>query len=411
MEGPKGYRNLLREWVDQGLIEIVGDEVRFWNGSKIYLCHCKDERDRFKYQGAEIHVLMVDELTHFTDRVYRFLRGRVRAIGLVIPEKYKGMFPRILCGSNPGNIGHNWVKAAFIDSVIPLEIRKMGDYEGGMDRQYIPARLDDNPSMTYDDPLYRARLRGLGSKALVKAMEDGDWNVVEGAYFDCWRTETHVIEPFEIPDHWIRARSFDWGSAKPFSVGWWCIANEEFTTNGLYIQKGCLIRYREWYGAKSDDVGLKLTAEAVGRGIREREIGEKITYGIADPSIGKEDGGPSIRERMGVSFRMGDNRRIAGWDNLRQRLKGDENGPMIMVFKTCTATIRTLPSLQHDDKRPEDLDTSMEDHAADEIRYMCMSRPWTRTLEAPKPPIDAPVTFDMAIKHAERQRPSQRKRI
>ena len=166
-----------------------------------------------------------------------------------------------------------------------------------------------------------------------------------------------------------------------------------------------------WYGAKSDDVGLKLTAESVGRGIRDREKFEKITYGIADPSIGKEDGGPSIRERMGVSFRMGDNRRVTGWDNMRQRLKGDENGPMILCFKTCVASIRTIPSLQHDDKRAEDLDTSMEDHAADEWRYMCMSRPWTRTLEAPKPPIDAPVTFDQAIKFAERQRPAQRRRI
>ena len=362
MEGPNGYRNLLREWVDQKLIEIVGDEVRFWNGSKIYLCHCKDERDRFKYQGAEIHVLLVDELTHFTEKVYRFLRGRVRAIGLEVPDKYKDIIPRIMCGSNPGNIGHNWVKAAFIDSAEPLALRHMGDFEGGMLRQYIPARLDDNPSMTDDDPLYRQRLRGLGSHALVKAMEDGDWNVVEGAYFDCWSTERHVIEPFEIPDHWIRARSFDWGSAKPFSVGWWAIANEEFyTPYGLYIQKGAVIRYREWYGAKGDDVGLKLDAEDVGKGIREREI-EKVTYGVADPSIGKEDGGPSIRERMGVSFRMGDNRRVAGWDTMRQRLKGTEDGPMIFCFKTCTASIRTIPSLQHDDKRPEDLDTSMEDH-------------------------------------------------
>lgn len=414
MEGPKGYRNLLAEWSDQNLIDIVGDEIRFWNGSKIYLCHCKDEKDKYKYHGAEIHVLMPDELTLFTESIYRYLRFRTRCVGLTIPEKYKGMFPRILCGSNPGNVGHNWVKTAFIDNALPMEIRKMPKSEGGMTRQFIPAKLDDNPSMTEDDPEYEHRIEGLGSATLVKAMKDGDWNVVEGAYFDCWSTERHVIEPFKIPDHWIKARSFDWGYAKPFSVGWWAIANEEFITpDGLYINKGCLIRYREWYGAKGDDVGIRLDAEEVGKGIREREKGEKITYGVADPSIGKEDGGPSIRERMGVSFRMGDNRRVAGWDMLRQRFKGTDLGPMILFFKTCRASIRTIPSLQHDDKRPEDLDTNMEDHVADDVRYFVMSRPWTRKLAEPKPPIDAPVTFDQAIKHSDRmaQRGKARRRI
>jgi hypothetical protein len=68
MEGPKGFAFLLAPWVEAGLVEIVETEIRFkWNGSKIYLCHCHEEKDRYKYQGAEMHVLMVDELTHFTD--------------------------------------------------------------------------------------------------------------------------------------------------------------------------------------------------------------------------------------------------------------------------------------------------------------------------------------------------------
>ncbi len=78
MEGPKGFRAMLAPWVDAGFVEIVEGEIRFWNGARIYLCHCKEERDRYKYQGAEIHVLLIDELTHFTDAIYRFLRGRVR---------------------------------------------------------------------------------------------------------------------------------------------------------------------------------------------------------------------------------------------------------------------------------------------------------------------------------------------
>ena len=147
MEGPKGFRALLADWVLAGFVAIVEDEIRFWNGAKIYLCHCKDAKDVYKYQGAEIHVLLIDELTHFTEPMYRFLRSRTRMVGVTPPAALKGRFPRILCGANPGNIGHLWVKSSFVDGVRPLEIRRMPDEEGGTLRQYIPARLDDNPSM------------------------------------------------------------------------------------------------------------------------------------------------------------------------------------------------------------------------------------------------------------------------
>ena len=121
MEGPSGFRALLAGWVECGFVVIVEDEIRFWNGSKIYLCHCKDEKDRFKYQGAEMHVLLIDELTHFTEVIYRFLRNRVRMTGIAVPEKYRGRFPRILCGANPGGVGHQFVKTTFIDAAPPLD--------------------------------------------------------------------------------------------------------------------------------------------------------------------------------------------------------------------------------------------------------------------------------------------------
>jgi len=162
----------------------VAGEIRFWNGSKYYLCHCKDEKDRFKYQGAEIHLLLIDELTHFTEKIYRYLRTRVRAPGLNVPPEYAGMFPRIMCGSNPGNVGHSFVKAFWIDNAGEYALRRMSRSEGGLLRQFIPARLDDNPSMRENDPDYEARLEGAGSDALVRALRDGDWDVVEGAFFD-----------------------------------------------------------------------------------------------------------------------------------------------------------------------------------------------------------------------------------
>jgi hypothetical protein len=386
MEGPKGFRELLSPWELAGFVKIVEEEIRFWNGSRIYLCHCKDENDRFKYQGAEIHVLMIDELTHFTDVVYRFLRGRTRMVGIALPPNYADMFPRILCGSNPGNVGHQWVKSAFIDNALPLALRPMNDDEGGMVRQFIPARLDDNPSMTDDDPSYRARLRGLGSEALVRAMEDGDWDVVAGAYFPEFSRDTHAIKPFSIPEHWLKFVSFDWGSAKPFSVGWWAISDGEVLDDGRRYPTGAMVRYREWYGASAPDVGLQMTAEEVADGIVQREL-ERVTYRVSDPACWKRDGGPSIAERMlarGVTFQRADNSRVSGWDQMRDRLRGDDE-PMLYVFETCKDFIRTVPALQHDEKRPEDVDSDGEDHAADEARYACMSRPYTRRATVVEP--------------------------
>lgn len=400
IEGPKGFRSLLAPWVRAGFVKIVEDEIRFWNGSKVYLCHCKDEKDRFKYQGAEIHVLLMDELTHFTDVIYRFLRGRVRAVGLPeLPAEYRGRFPRILCGSNPGNIGHLFVKNMFVDLCPDGQPRQMSDDEGGMIRQYIPARLEDNPSMAKDDPNYRARLRGLGNPSLVRAMEQGDWSVIDGAYFDCWDENKHVIRPFPIPEHWVKFRSGDWGSAKPFSFGWWAVVDDWFRTpDGHWLPRGALVRYREWYGAKKDEngrtlpnVGLKLTAEKVGQGIKDREQEGEVYLGVLDPAAFSQDGGPSIHERMsrsGIFFRPADNSRVAkrgamgGWDQLRARLEGEDFGephgqrPMLYCFSTCTDSIRTIPALQHDETRPEDVNTDSEDHAADEWRYACMSRPY-----------------------------------
>ena len=431
MEGPQGLRALLAPLVDAGWCEIIENEVRFWNHSKIFLCHAQHETDVYKYQGAEIHVLCVDELTHFAEPMYRFLRNRVRMVGLDVPADYSGRFPRILASANPGGVGHLWVKNTFIDGVTPLKMRLQPSAEGGMRRMYIPATLDDNPSMLEHDPGYEARLEGLGSKALVAAMRWGDWNVIEGAFFDCWSPQLHVLAPFSVPLEWLRFRSADWGAASPFSTGWWAVVQEDYflpvvkrdsrgtlirTNTGALedmgfrrIPRGALIRYREDYGDQegAPGKGLKLTAEAYADRIIAREKGDetKCTYGVMDPSTFKVDGGPSIAERVNrklvqaglAPFREADNRRVntrmsrdrggpmSGWDVVRQRMVGTNGVPDIYCFSTCIDSIRTIPALQHDPDRAEDLNTRGEDHAADEWRYACMSRAWLKERE--KPPV------------------------
>lgn len=398
VEGPKGFRALLAPMENAGWCKTVEDEIRFWNGSRIYLCHCKDPKDIYKYQGAEIHVLLIDELTHFLEDMYRFLRNRVRMVGITLPDAYRGKFPRILCSANPGNIGHQFVKASFIDNRDELSVTAMPPAEGGMLRQYIPARLDDNPSMESDDPGYGDRLSGLGSEALVRAMRDGDWSVVEGAFFDCWEAARHVVRPFTVPDDWLRFRSIDWGFAKPFSVGWWAVVSDDYWIEGHLLPRGAIVRYREWYGCSGKpDEGIRLTAEEVADGIKAREANDKIAYGVIDPAAYQHTSGPSIAETMatrGIINRRADNTRVgprgamSGWDAVRERMKGDGEWPALFVFSTCRDFIRTVPTLQHDPDRPEDLNTDMEDHIADECRYACLSRPWIPKPKLPPKPKD-----------------------
>jgi hypothetical protein len=415
VEGPNGFRALLAPLVYHKAITIVEDEIRFSNGSKVYLCHCKDEKDIYKYQGSEIHVLLIDELTHFTEKMYRFLRSRVRSPGLNIPTKLKQKLPLILCGSNPGNIGHLWVKKTFVDYAPPYQVIKTADQEGGMLRQFIPARLEDNPSMTMDDPAYEQRLMGLGSEKLVRAMRFGDWSVIEGAFFGEFNPDVHVIKPFEVPNHWTRFMAIDWGSAEPCAIGWFAIVPDEFGTPDPYViggdrsqfryqgnlPKGALVMYRERYFSEDhNNVGLKMTAEAVAERIVDAELNEprkyngasQIAYRVCDTKLLAHDGGPSISERMGrtpynLYFQMADTKRIArygaigGWDQVRSRLVGHDDFPQLYFMNHCIDTIRTLPAMQHDPDKPEDMiSDGVEDHLSDAVRYACMSRPYSRPI-------------------------------
>jgi hypothetical protein len=280
----------------------------------------------------------------------------------------------------------------------------------GLERVFIPSKVQDNKFLGDD---YVARLRASGGKELVRAWLEGDWSVIEGAFFDNWSMEKHVVRPFSVPEGLDGFRSADWGSARPFSVGWWAIVGDDFklkcggkvhdlqslrlTTRGA----GPLPRMVR---GSSPNVGLKLTAEQVAAGIIEREpTDQKVNYGVIDPATFSEDGGPSIAERINnalnraglVAFHKADNARVTqrgamgGWDQMRSRLHGIDDRPMIYTFSTCLDSIRTIPALQHDKDKPEDLDTDGEDHAADEWRYACMSRPWMppiKSTDKPKNP-------------------------
>lgn len=365
-------------------------------GGRLRFTYLESDSDADAYQGHSYTRLYPEEIGTFpSEAPINKLQATLRS-GQGVPCQMKGT-------CNPGGPGHQWVKARYrldthpkgferfdFDFVNPFTKRKITKT-----RMFIPSKVTDNKFLGDD---YVAQLFQVGSEQLVRAWLEGDWSVVEGAFFDNWSALRHVVRPFEIPAHWLRFRAGDWGSAKPFAFGWFAIASEEFRTpDGHTLPRGAMVQYREWYGVAEDsqgrfkpDTGLKLHADVVGKGVRTKDAGDIIAYGVLDPAAFAQDGGPSIAEMMqgggaGSTFRPADNKRVTqrgamgGWDQVRGRLAGDDDGrAMLLFFSTCIHSIRTIPALQHDPDKPEDLDTDAEDHAADMVRYACMSRPWIR---------------------------------
>lgn len=372
-----------------GAIYKVSEKTFYFpTGATLKMRHLEKEIDANNYQGHQYTWIGWDELTNWANlNAYRKLKACLRSAHDV---KNK----RIRCSANPGGVGHHEVKAYFVDPApkgMELQTHITTNEDGTTNtttRMFIPSKIGDNKILIENDPTYIARLREVGSPEMVRAWLDGDWNVITGAYFPEFSTDKHVIEPFAIPVHWLRFRSADWGSASPFAVLWHAVSDGYQVPDGPYIPNGALVTYREWYGCgPTPNTGLRKTGTQVGKGIVEREAGEVVTYGVIDPSAYKQDGGPSIAERMAIAgafFRKADNQRIPGWDMVRDRLVGnDDTGPMWYVFKICTHIIRTLPALQHDLNNAEDVDSDGEDHAPDALRYGFMSRPWKRVKPAP----------------------------
>lgn len=398
LDGAGSFYDLLGEMLKTKDVKIVtspNTEIVFKNGSKIHLCHCQHEGDVYKYQGSEIHILLIDELTHFSEKIYRYLRGRVRLGGLSVPKTLRPKLPFILCGSNPGNIGHSWVKRTFIDNAEPYKIIKQPPSEGGMLRQFIPALLEDNPTMTENDPNYELALEGLGNPALVNAMRYGDWNITAGAAFEKLRKNMHCLRPFAVPEHFTKFMVIDWGTAKPFAVGWFCVPDQDLIFKATerspkkFVPKNSLILYREYYGWNgTPDVGCRMESFEVARQVlnMEHEVRERMDYRVGDSSMWSNVDGISVQERMYVDtdgeFNMipSIKDRENNYQEMRARIAGEDGVPAFYATENCLHFWRTVPDLQLDVLRPEKgYDSTQEDHMADVLAYACASRPYSKT--------------------------------
>jgi len=393
-----------------------------WNGEKhrwtwpnrnfIAFGYCKDEKDKYNYQGHEYGFMGFDQVEEFTLTQYLFLLAQNRTSA-----------PGIKCytrsTSNPGNVGHAWVKDRFIDRlpkdgtpryfkrVNDEDIQTIADDPQALSRAFVFAQVEDNKALLQVDPDYIKRLDML-PETDRKALRFGDWDIFAGQFFREFSKAYHVISAGVI-ERLAEARhtrfiSFDYGYAQPASVGWYMLFAKCPVCDGDHQ---LLLRHRELYSEGYTYEGL---AEKI---IEMTPIGQKISYAVADPAIwgdvqhhlakafkpkADEKKGESGGEMMTrllkplTTLYRADNSRIIGWGKVREILKliPTQSGGVcskFMVTDNCRHFIRTIPGLIHDTERVEDVDTTGEDHAADELRYAVMSRPPAPKMpEPPKTP-------------------------
>ena len=370
-----------------GALWLKGDQLwLFPNGATLKLRHLWDEKDAENYQGHSYTWICIEEVTNWPtpaaiDRIRATLRS---AHGVKVKLRLTG---------NPGGAGHNWVKQRYITPA-PSGYTRIIDPVSGETRVFIPAKLEDNPALMEKDPGYERRLLQAGSSALIKAWRFGIWDIVAGGFFDdVWSPAKQILTPFKIPSSWRMRRSFDWGSAKPSSLGLWAESDGSLVENlNIHFPRGSLIRVGEWYTVAKDtqgyvkpDTGLNLNNKQVGAGIVSRSQGYNWRGCVADPSIFIKAGGPSIYDQLRegardaggmITFSKADNNRVAGWQKMRGMMEASfkdvPESAGLWVFENCVDWIRTVPVLQRDSKNPDDVDTDSEDHAADETRYAIM---------------------------------------
>lgn len=388
---PGGFLEMLDPMLKTGDVVFSKSDYAFtfFNGSRIQLAHSQYESDIYTHQGAQIGFLIVDEATSFTADMIRYIRSRVRLGSLEVPEKWKGKFPRILYTANPGGIGHNYFKSGFVNFG-PDKLFRAPDDDGGMLREFVPAKLNDNKVLLLNDPDYATRVKGMGRPEIVQAMLDGNWDVVSGAAFsDLWSPAHHVIKPFTIPQYWEIDRGYDYGSSAPAAYLLFAESDgEEYldprTGRTIWFPAGSLIICGEIYFADKNRKGLRMTGRQQAAKMYRFEIEKgfrgRVQPGPADNAIfSAEPGQDSTHQNMqleGINFIRADKSpgsRILGVSLMRQMLINSTNmpkeGPGIYVFDTCIHTIRTIPSLDKDEDKPDDIDSEGEDHIWDVIRY------------------------------------------
>lgn len=375
----------------------------FWrwpSGEQLLLRQFQREDDYWNYHGHEYPWIGWEELCNWASPAgFLLMMSTCRSSTPNVPK-------RVRATTNPYGPGHNWVKHRYrLPAWRSVPIMDSRDAEGRLEppRVAIHGSIHENKILLEADPDYIDRIAASArNEAERKAWLEGSWDIVAGGMFDdVWDPAIHVVEPFRIPDSWRIDRSFDWGSSKPFSVGWWAESDgsDVQMPDGTWRStvRGDLFRIAEWYGWNGKpNEGLRLLATDIAKGILEREarwnLLGRVRAGPADTSIFAAENGNCIATDMERKVRLDDGRvlkgvqwvradkrpgsRKTGWEQMRRALvnakrpkTGPREQPGLFVFSTCDQFLRTVPVLPRDDKDQDDIDTDAEDHIADEVRY------------------------------------------
>jgi hypothetical protein len=343
-------------WQTSSNSEGEGNSYVFANGSRITLNYLDNESDMYRYQGAQMPIIAVDELTQFPQAWIEYLITRNRSPIAEWPVFF-------MAGTNPGGIGHGWVKSRFIDPAPPGQRFNVTLPDGNIrTRIFIPAKLDDHPDERFRRD-YNKVLQATSNPQLRRALREGNWDLFAGQVFTEFMRDFHTCDPFHIPDHWQRWRCMDYGNHN--SVFW--LARSPITER-IYV-------YREYCTQQFVSVGEK------SRNIKQFENSENISYGLADPALwngqGDHESGDSLATmfaREGVSWMPANNDRMAGLAAVHEFLSIQKDGwPKLIIFNTCTSLILTLPALPYDKIKVDDVDTHADDHDYDALRYGLMA--------------------------------------
>lgn len=358
---------------------------KFNNGSILKFNHCQLESNVYDYQSAEWDYLGIDELTHFSEDMFWYLQTRNRNVNPNVPA---------ICRTttNPGGVGHAWVKRIFLNSGCPCAEHRTARPSGtiweqtwpnpitgkeiSLSFQFIQAFLQDNPALLQNDPQYVARL-AMQPENVRKALLLGCWDVFAGQGFPEWG-DRHIVEPFVLGNNVRRYRAIDWGKTAPFWCGWFAV--NEYGRAYLYREVS--------QPGLRDEEQAELVLEMTGK--------ERIEYTVADPSIYGEGRGSNrwgvtiaqAYQKSGLQVMRADNARILGKQRMHQWLSDAPDGtPWLQVFSTCQSFIKCIKGLVIDDKRVEDIKEGGDDHSYDGSRYWAMSRPapYVPGIAAPDP--------------------------
>jgi hypothetical protein len=340
-----------------------GRVYQFPTGATLRMSYLEHDNDVERYQGHQYPWIAFDELGNYpTDYAWRYMVSRCRS---------PSGAPCYIRGTgNPGGAGHAWIKNRFIDGYVPGKTYKTTDGKTPITRCFIPSTIEDNKILMENDPGYVERMKMLPQQ-MYRALRFGDWDVFAGQVFDEFRRAKHVVKPFALEQgKWVKFYAFDWGYAKPFAL-------TKLAVNG----DGKVVQYGEIYGCVEGEYnkGIRMPSDKAAALTHKDAIVEGVTTIVCDPAIwNKDDNYPSAGENLeavGFNAIRANNARLPGWDRLHELLQAEDehSRPMLQIFETCLHTIRTLPSLTPSDTNPEDVNSKLEDHLADALRYGCMS--------------------------------------